>query len=278
MISWSMWKNFKWKMQHEDFTFDLRMMMIILREDQYSVKKSMRTFAANKLEYLEHIISKGRVSTNPKQIQAISDWPKPTSMKQLREFLGPAGYFWCFIKNYGALAKPLTRLLKKNGFNWSKSSISNTEKCACFNTSFSTHRFFNGFCGGDGIGAVPMQQRQPLAFFSKALAPRHQSLSIYEKELMVVVLEVEHWHQYLERRKFIIRIGQQSLRYLLGQKLKTSFQMFWLAKLAGYEYEIQHKGNNNYVVDSLPRLPRQQLMHMALDTSSSEFLQKIEKS
>lgn len=95
---------------------------------------------------------------------------------------------------------------------------------------------------------------------------------------MVVVLVVEHWHQYLERWRFIIRIGQQSLRYLLGQKLKTSFQMFWLAKLAGYEYEIQHKGNNNYVVDSLPRLPRQQLMHMALDTSSSEFLQKIEKS
>ena len=54
--------------------------------------------------------------------------------------------------------------------------------------------------------------------------------------------------------------------------------MFWLAKLAGYDYEIQYKkGNDNYVADALPRLPRQQIMHMVLDTSSSEFLQKIEK-
>ena len=78
---YGMWKNFKWKMQCEDFTFDLRMMLLILRENHYFVKKSMWTFAANKLEYLGHIISKGRVSTNPKQIQAISDWPKPTNMK-----------------------------------------------------------------------------------------------------------------------------------------------------------------------------------------------------
>ena len=79
--AYGMWKNFKWKMQCEDFTFDLRMMLLILRENHYFVKKSVWTFVANKLEYLGHIISNKRVSTNPKQIQAISDWPKPTNMK-----------------------------------------------------------------------------------------------------------------------------------------------------------------------------------------------------
>ena len=66
-----------------------------------------------------------------------------------------------------------------------------------------------------GLGAVLMQGGQPLAFFSKGLAPRHHALSIYKKELLAVVQAIEHWHQYLEGRHFVIRTDQQSLKYLL---------------------------------------------------------------
>ena len=65
----------------------------------------------------------------------------------------------------------------------------------------------------------------------------------------------------------------------MGQKLKTPFEDFLLAKLVGHDYEIQYKkGNDNSVADALSRLPHQQLMHIAHDTSSPELLQKIEKS
>lgn len=73
------------------------------------------------------------------------------------------------------------------------------------------------------------------------LGPQHIKLSRYEKELLAVVLAVENWHQYLERARFSIITDQQSLKFLLGQKLKTPFQMYWVAKLMGYDYEIQYK-------------------------------------
>lgn len=67
---------------------------------------------------------------------------------------------------------------------------------------------------GGGIGAVLQQQGRPIAFFSKALGVRHRALSIYEKEMLVVLLAVRKWHAYLVGRHFKIRIDHQSLRFL----------------------------------------------------------------
>lgn len=129
------------------------------------------------------------------------------------------------------------------------------------------------------MGAVLMQEGQPLAFFSKALAPQHVKLSICEKELLAVVLVVENWHQYLERSRFCIRTDQQSLKFLLGQKLKTPFQMYWVAKLMGYDYEIQYKrGSDNSAADSLSRLHGSQILQISLDTGSPELLELIKDS
>ncbi|KAK4276061.1 hypothetical protein QN277_019051 [Acacia crassicarpa] len=156
--------------------------------------------------------------------------------------------------------------------------------CSDFRTCFGITGLLQDFvvetdaCGG-GIGAVLMQQGQPLAYFGKALAPKHVSLSIYEKELLDVVQVVEQWHQYLERGKFIVRTDQQSLKYLLGQKLKTPLQMYWIAKLLGYDSEIQYKkGNDNTMADVLSRLHDSQILQISLDTSSPELMKEIRQS
>ena len=71
---------------------------------------------------------------------------------------------------------------------------------------------------GVGIGVVLMQESHPTTYFSKALAQKHQALSAYEKELMVVVLAFEKWRPYLLGRHFIIKTDHFSLKYLLEQK------------------------------------------------------------
>ena len=68
---------------------------------------------------------------------------------------------------------------------------------------------------GEGIGAVLMQESHPIAYLSKALAPKHQALSIYEKEFMGVVLAVERWRHYLLGRYFVIKTDHFSLKYLM---------------------------------------------------------------
>ena len=68
-----------------------------------------------------------------------------------------------------------------------------------------------------------MQQGHPIACISKALAPKHHSLSAYEKELLPVVYAVEKWKAYIIGRHFIIKTDHFSLKYILEQKITTPF-------------------------------------------------------
>ncbi|GKB64233.1 glycoside hydrolase, catalytic domain-containing protein [Tanacetum coccineum] len=104
------------------------------------------------------------------------------------------------------------------------------------------------------IGAMLQQDGHPIAYLSKSLTPKHQSLSTYKKEFLAVLLALEKWRGYLLDRHFVIKTDHYSLKYLLDQRITTSTQMKWLPKLMGYDYEVVYKqGKDNAVVDALSR-------------------------
>ncbi|KAI5396610.1 hypothetical protein KIW84_062710 [Lathyrus oleraceus] len=106
-----------------------------------------------------------------------------------------------------------------------------------------------------GIGAILMQDKKPVAYFSKALGIRNLSKSAYEKELMAVVLAIQHWRPYLLGRKFVVSTDQRSLKQLMQQKIVTAEQQNWAAKLMGYDFEIIYKqGKLNKGADALSRV------------------------
>ena len=65
-----------------------------------------------------------------------------------------------------------------------------------------------------GVGVVVVQEGKPIAFLSQALAPKHLGLSIYDKELIAVLMAVEKWRYYLEGNPFIIKADHESLKFL----------------------------------------------------------------
>ncbi|XP_071916202.1 uncharacterized mitochondrial protein AtMg00860-like [Coffea arabica] len=132
------------------------------------------------------------------KVECIQSLPTPGTIKELRGFLGLTGYYRRFIKGYGVICKPLTQLLKKEGFVWSHNAqIAFEDLKRAMTTAlvlkmpnFDLPFVIETDAYGVGIRAVLMQQGHPIAFLSKALSPQNLGMSVYEKELMALVLAV----------------------------------------------------------------------------------------
>lgn len=266
---------------------DLAEVLSLMRLHSLKAKHSKCTFGGDRVEYLGHIITGAGVSTDPQKIQAVRDWPTPVNVKQLRGFLGLAGYYRRFIKGFGTIAKPMTDLLRKDAFSWQEpAQIAFETLKAALSTApvlalpdMTKVFVIETDASAKGLGAVLMQDNHPIAFISKALSIRQQALSVYEKELLAIIMAVKQWHHLLIIKHFIIKTDQQSLKHLLDQKVVTPLQQTWLSKLLGYDYEICYKkGCDNVVADALSRVSGLALFTLAVNSLQPALLEKIQHS
>ncbi|KOM42757.1 hypothetical protein LR48_Vigan05g036100 [Vigna angularis] len=155
-------------------------------------------FGRTQIGYLGHRISEKGVEMDEDKVRAVLEWEKPKTVKALRGFLGLTGYYRRFVKDYGKIARPLTDLLKKGSFVWTEQAEEAMLKLKKAITTapvlilpdFNQPFHIECDASGRGIGAVLMQGKQPIAFFSKALSDGSLGKSIYEKELMALVLAI----------------------------------------------------------------------------------------
>ncbi|KAD4585144.1 hypothetical protein E3N88_22745 [Mikania micrantha] len=183
------------------------------------------------------------------KISAVKSWPIPTTVKQVRGFLGLTRYYRRFVRNYGLIARPLTALTKKDGFVWSDSALSafNMLKEALMSApvlrvpDFS--KLFVVECDAslEGVGAILSQDDHPIAYFSKGFSPTNRIKSAYDRELLALVLAVQKWNHYLMGRHFLIRTDHYTLKFLLEQRITTTEQQRLLLKLMPYDFSICHK-------------------------------------
>jgi hypothetical protein len=98
----------------------LQLVLDKLRGAQFYAKLSKCSFGQTSIQYLGHIISDQGVATDPEKTSVMEQWPIPTTITELRGFLGLTGYYRKFVQNYGIITKPLTQLLAKKGFSWTE--------------------------------------------------------------------------------------------------------------------------------------------------------------
>lgn len=264
----------------------IRQVMKVLEENKLVIKLKKCAFGLPSVTYLGHIISQDGVATDPKKVEKIATYPTPKSVTDLRKFLGMTGYYRRFIKNYGIVCRPLHDMLKKEGFQWGREQTEAFETLKthmCTSPVLSLPDFTKEFvieadACGNGIGAVLMQSGRLLAYFSKTLGPKAAAQSIYEKEAMAILEALKKWRHYVLGSRLIIKTDQQSLKFMMNQRLVEGIQHKLLLKLMEYDYSIEYKaGKENLVADALSRIPPAEQCQ-AITTVIPEWVRDIQRS
>lgn len=163
------------------------------------------------------------VSSDPAKITKVATWPTPTTSKDVRSFLGLAGYYRKFVRHFGIIARRLFNLLKKNiPFIWTEETETAfqllkqglIEAPVLKLPNFSKPFMLDTNACDTGVGTVLQQEGHPVAYMSKPLGPRHRGLSTYEKECIAILMAVEQWRPYLQHGEFFIHTDQKSLIHL----------------------------------------------------------------
>ena len=253
--------------KHIDIVLDL------LKKAGLKVKLSKCTFLQTSVKYLGHVISEKGVTPDPMKIKAIENYPTPRTVSQLKSFLGLAGYYRKFIKNFADRAHALTILTKKNNpWKWEE----NEEKAFQFLKKCLTHppilrypNFSREFlihtdASGYGVGSVLSQKHIEdgeekevvIAYASRHLNDVEKNWSTIEKEAYAIVHAVKQFYPYLYGRKFQVLSDHKPLRELLKKKDTSAKLARWALCLQDYDIDIEYRsGKTNQNADCLSRIP-----------------------
>ncbi|CAI2724326.1 unnamed protein product [Schistosoma spindalis] len=252
------------------------------RFQQYGVviNPSKCIFGAPALEFLGHYIDSRGIRPLQEKVDAIINYPEPTSLKALHRFLGMCNFYRRFLPHCAETLQPLTDMLKadnqvtrktkndifnlstdaKTAFEKAKSLISNATMLQHLNTDPTTNLILCTDASQKAVGAVLQQQVNdvitPIAFFSKRLSQAQERYSTFGRELLAIYLAVKHFSFLLQGRPFTIMTDHKPLIYSFNVSYDrhSPREARQLDYISQFTTDIQYiKGHSNVVADALSR-------------------------
>ncbi len=221
--------------------------------------------------FLGHIVSRQGVGVDPAKTEAVEQWPTPTSVKDVRAFLGLASYYRRYIPGFSTVAAPLTNLMRQGvDLVWDDAceGAFQTLKAALVTAPILTYPTREGHfvlstdASDVGIGAVLEQEQEEsgrvvkkvIAYASKTLSDSQRRYCTTNKELLAVVMAVELFKYYLTGRHFTVVTDHASLTWLRNFREPEGMVARWISRLQPFDFAIVHRpGKPHSHADGLSR-------------------------
>ena len=238
----------------------------LARHDLFLKLKKCR-FHQKEVEYLGVIIGGGKVQMDPIKVAGIANWPTPTTVKEVRSFLGFCNFYRAFIPTFSHIARQLNDLTKKNqkwAWGSNEEAAFQTLKDVC--TSYPVLRtpdwskqfVLETDASGYALGAVLMQEFEdglhPVAFHSCSLLPAEKNYDAYDKELAGIVFGFKCSRPFLLGAKHVVKVctDHKNLQYFREPQKITGRQARWIEFLQDFDYQLEHiSGSSNTITDLL---------------------------
>jgi hypothetical protein len=191
-----------------------------LREKALPVKLSKCEFHKHSVGFLGYIISEHGLAPDPKKVEAIKEWPEPTNVREVQSFNGVMNFYRRFIKNFSAIAGPMTELTKKEVvFHFGTKCKEAFKELKRLMTSAPVLRIFDPEkeatvetdASDKAIGGCLKQKDEngklhPIAFYSRKMTGPESNYDVHDKEMLAVVECLKTWKVYLKGAKYPVQV------------------------------------------------------------------------
>ena len=257
-------------MTWEDHLQHIRQVLQKLQDVGLTIKGRKCQFGMQQCTYLGHVVGMGCLRPEAGKVEAVKQFPTPSTKSDVRTFLGLAGYYRKFIPNFASVAAPLTDLTRKSAPNqvqWSdecETAFCRLKAAMCSSPVLEAPDFQKPFilqtdASEQGVGAVLSQknalgQEHPVSYFSRKLLPREAKYSTVEKECLAIKLAVQAFRVYLLGWPFVIQTDHRSLMWLDKFKDTNDRLARWSLALQPFQFSIVHRpGASNGNADASSR-------------------------
>jgi hypothetical protein len=207
----------------EEHEVHLRLILEALRRNKFYAKLKKCAFWLTEVAFLGHVINQHGITVDPKNVASVVNWQRPTSVTEVRSFLGLAGYYQHFVKDFSIIAKPMTWLTQKGvPFVWSEDCEHSfdTLKDKLVNAPILTlpehGKRFIVYTDASriGLGCVLMQEGKVISYASRQLKAHEQNYPTHDLELATVIFALKIWRHYLYGEGCDIFTDHESLKYI----------------------------------------------------------------
>ena len=236
-----------------------------LREAGLTLRGSKCHIGMSEVSYLGHVFSAQGMRPDEGKVRRVQEWPVPTDVMAVKQFLGLASYYRRYTQNFAEIARPLNNLAQKNTpFVWSpeceaafqtlKAKLTTSPILAYPNLGPSAPTFeLHTDASNNGLGTVLEQDGHVIAYASRTLTKSEKNYSVIQKECLAIVYAAKQFRHYLLGRPFKLLTDHKPLQWLAEQKMDGMLGR-WALALQEYEFEIIYKpGKHNGNADALSR-------------------------